>query len=487
MDRILLKALYVLLLSLGLAFVFNFLFFGKLIGISVFIFAVVLVGVVLFFAHKQQMPIKHSWWVVVLIGFFAFMPSVRDNEFLTFLNVATMFGLLMLLAYQFVGTPVMFMKLRDYFILAVMVPFRMLGKAFSTINLISQVRSKVKSRDNFIRALKGLLMALPILILFAILFSQADLAFAQFLKSFTNFSIAERTAQYIALLVFAFVAGLSFLSYIFFGQQEQKTEAAGVKSDEPIDTGKGTEVMVFLGLISALFLVFIAFQVTYLFGGETNIINAGFTYAEYARRGFWELLAVAIISLLLLLASEKYSGAESKMHKYFLAPAMVLIVEVVIIIGSAFKRLSLYIDAYGMTTLRFYVAMFIILLLVLFVVLAVKFIKSKREQFFTFGTLLTFAGFLALVNIINPDAYTAKINLEQYNKTGKIDVIYVKNLSSDAQAEQIEIYNKLPEADKEYLLQSFREEREYLESVNDHWQSANLSRVKALKLLDQME
>ena len=49
-------------------------------------------------------------------------------------------------------------------------------------------------------------------------------------------------------------------------------------------------------------------------------------------------------------------------------------------------------------------------LLVLFILLAVKFIKSKQEQFFAFGTLLSVAGFLIVVNILNPDAFIATRN-----------------------------------------------------------------------------
>jgi hypothetical protein len=487
MNPTLLKAVRVILISLGLALIFNFLFFGKLIGISVLILVIILLGAVFLFGMQPQAGLRKTWWLVCLIIFFALMPGIRANELLTFLNVCATFGLLMLLAHELAGTPAFLMRLKDYIILIVVVPFRMLARAFYTISLIGQIHSSVKHRDVWLRVFKGVVMAVPILIIFAVLFSQADLAFSQFIKGFVDITISQRTVQYLVLLVLAFVASMCFLSYIFFPKQAPlplAPENSNTPANSPIQPSRGIEVLVFLGLISALFLVFIGFQITYLFGGEANIINAGFTYAEYARRGFWELLAASFLSLLVLLASEKYAGIGLKKDRRFLIPALGLIAEVAVVMVSAFKRLSLYIDAYGMTMLRFYVAGFIVLLLALFIILTVKFIKSKQEQFFAFGTLLSIAAFLIIVNVVNPDAFIVKFNMAQYNRTGKLDASYLRELSADAEPEKIELYNKLGDEDKEVVRGLFQKEKEKLQRASVNWQSANLSRTRGLKLLD---
>ncbi len=485
MDSKLLKAVYITLISLGLALVFNFLFFHKLLGVSFPIFTVVLLGTVFLFGRYQKVLMKKTWWLMSLIVFFALMTGIHDNEFLTFLNVVATFGLLMLLSHQLVGTPAFLMKIRDYFILAILVPFRMLGRAISTLSSIGQIHSNVKHRDVWLRVFKGALMAVPILIIFGALFSQADLAFSQFLKGFIDIQLEESAIEFTMLLVLSFVAGLCYLSYIF----SPKLAESNLPEQKEVvaQPGRGIEVLVFLGLISALFLVFIGFQITYLFGGETNIINTGFTYAEYARRGFWELLWVAVMSMLLLLASEKYAGVECKKDKRFMIPALVLIVEVMVVIVSAFKRLSLYFDTYGMTELRFYVAGFITLLLVLFILLAVKFIKSKREEFSTFGALLSVATFLIVVNIVNPHAYIIRANIEQFNQTGKVDADYAGRLSADAVPGKIELYKKLEGNDKEILKGLLLKEKERLQKHNTDWRSYNYSRHQALKLLQDIE
>lgn len=487
MDQKLQKAFSIIFISLGVAFIFNFLFFSKMIGISAFIFVIVLLGVVIVFGYYQKVSLQKTWWLILLVLFFSLMPGVRANEFLIFLNICSALGLLMLFAHQINGMPAFILKAQDYIVLAVLVPFRMFGRALATVFQIGQIHSNIKHRDVWIRVIKGALMAVPILILFGVLFSQADLAFSQFLSSFIHVTVSERTIQYIVLFVFAFTASMCFLSYIFFPKQKEDAFSSEEPHSVLAQSGRSIEILVFLSLISLLFLLFIGFQVTYLFGGEANIANAGFTYAEYARRGFWELLAVAILSLLVLLLSEKYAKVEQKKDKLFLMPALVVVTEVMVVMISAFKRLSLYIDAYSMTEQRFYVAAFIMLLGVLFILLAIKFIGSKPEQFFTFGAFLSLVGFLIVINSINPDAFIARSNIEQFNRTGKVDALYVGMLSADAEKEKVELYYKLETGDRQIMQDLLGAERDRLKEQSTHWQSFNLSRTKALSFLQNFQ
>lgn len=498
MDKNILKALYIILTSLGLGLLFNFLFFEKQPGISVFIFSGILLAAVYWFAKKEQLKTKKTLWIGSLILFFALMPTVRANDFLTFLNVCAVLGLLLILANELVGMPAFLMKFKDYAVLLVMVPFRMLARALSSLSLFSQIHSNVKNRDVWVRILKGLIMAIPVLIIFGLLFQSADLAFAKFLDGFINISISEHSIQYLALLLFAFTCALSFLSYIFFPKTyayplpllpqnpEAETEPGSARAEQD-GKGKTLEVMVFLIVIASLFLLFIGFQITYLFGGDSNIVNTGFTYAEYARRGFWELLTVAFLTLVVLLLLEKYANTETKKDNKFSIPALALVAEVLVVIVSAFKRLSLYIDTYSMTTLRFYVAGFIILLFAIFLLLAVKFLQSRQENFFTFGSLLLVCAFLVCVNIINPDAFIIRSNINQYTKTGKVDFYYLSGLSADATPSKIELYQKLDGENKQTLKDALMSQKNILEKHYTTWQSYNTARFKALKLLTEVK
>jgi Domain of unknown function (DUF4173) len=485
------KAIYLILLSFGIAVIFNALFFGKELGISVFIFVGIFLAIVISAAKYLNLSLNKSWWLIAAIGFFALMPAVRAKEFLLLLNLLAVFGLLMLLIRQLTGTPVFIMRIWDYVLLLVKMPFQMLHDAAMAIFRIAQFHSEIKQRDTWLQVLKGAAAAVPILIIFGILFSHADLAFSHFINSFVDITISEHEYQYLALLILSFAAALSYLSFLFLRIPDKGEEAQAQGNDaDPVQSDlrsdRGTTIMVCLGLIAALFLLFIIFQITYLFGGQSNIINAGFTYAEYARRGFGELLAVGILSLVMLLAAEKYAQVESIKDMRFLAPALVLVVEVMIVILSAFKRLSLYIDAYGMTTARFYAVVLIILIALLFILLAVKFIFSKKEQFFTFGALLSMIAVLAVINAINPDASIVRTNIKQFNETGKVDVLYVEEMSADAVAEEIKLYKDLEGAAKESMRQQLEKQRVRLQEGTG-WESYNLSRQKARKLLQEVD
>jgi hypothetical protein len=269
MNPTLKKALYIIFISLGLAFVFNYLFFSKLIGISVIVFVAILLGTIIAFSHYQQVSVKKTWWLIALIAFFALMPGIRANAFLTSLNVVATFGLLMLLAHQLVGTPVFLMKLRDYFLLAILVPLRMLIKGLSTLSELGQIQSNLKHQDAWLRILKGVVMAVPILIIFGALFSQADLAFSAFVVNFIHIGISAHFVQYTVLLLFAFLAGLCYFSYIFLPRSVIPSSAkategepaigpeASRRESSPAQPGKNIEVLVFLALIASLFLLFI--------------------------------------------------------------------------------------------------------------------------------------------------------------------------------------------------------------------------------------
>src|SRR5207244_2088993 len=106
-------------------------------------------------------------------------------------------------------------------------------------------------------------------------------------------------AVLILLATWALTGGYS---YIF----EQTSPADSAPHTAPKPRIGNVESTIFLGSVNALFLAFIMVQLAYLFGGQANISAQGFTYAEYARKGFFELVAVAVAAFGLLWWSEKY-------------------------------------------------------------------------------------------------------------------------------------------------------------------------------------
>jgi hypothetical protein len=459
-------------LALLLAVLFDYLFFDKFIGISFLVFIALLVGITYGLAAKFKYSYRSSLLFLLPIAFFALMPSIRASLFLNFLNIVAVIGLLLLGIKELLQEHVAKFGLRQYF-LAVLQPLKFLVNSIKPLRYLVSAFNQ-SSTGNWRRIVIGVLMALPVLAIFTLLFSSADFAFGQFVRSIFSFHLPDVFFGHVFFIVAAFVGLLGTFEYMFRASTGEPLVRAG-EIKENHTTGREVETGVFLSLIAALFVIFIAFQVTYLFGGEVNIVNRGFTYAEYARHGFWELLAVASATLIILFFTDKYTARETSRKTWFTLPAAVIILEVLVIIVSAFKRLMLYQDAYGMTIDRFYVAGFIIFLGVIFILLAAKFILKKKESFFTFATLLTMTVFLVGVNLMNPDAFIAKTNIERFHETGKIDASYLAHLSADATPQIIGVYSSLTDADKNIVREAMVENQTHWEKTLANWQSYNLS------------
>ena len=115
----------------------------------------------------------------------------------------------------------------------------------------------------------------------------------------------------------------------------------------PFRLGFG-ETATILTLINALFIFFVWVQLAYLFGGRANITIEGFTYAEYARRGFFELVTVAVLTFMLVLGLHWFSHRQTNgQTRWFNGLSSVMASLVLVLLASAFLRLQLYELTYG--------------------------------------------------------------------------------------------------------------------------------------------
>lgn len=335
---------------------------------------------------------------------------------------------------------------------------------------------KNQEQKVFLAVVKGALISIPILFVFILLFSSADLVFKKYFARLITLNISPEIVLRAILILGATLICLGAYSYLFRQTISQK------KGENKRLLGY-IETSTLLFLVNALFFLFILIQAAYLFGGQSNISSQGFTYAEYARRGFFELIAVAVISLLLLLTTEKYT--RNNHAPAFKILSAILIVQVILIMASAFIRLSLYEEAYGLTTLRLYSHAFIILLAVIFGFLFYKICKGREEDYFAFRTFLTLLFFLIAMNFLDPDAFIARCNIKRFASTGKIDIGYLSRLSDDAIPDIIESLDQLDESSKKSLVYELSQRAKKNSSPSlSSWQSLNLSRLRAKKLLN---
>jgi hypothetical protein len=194
------------------------------------------------------------------------------------------------------------------------------------------------------------------------------------------------------------------------------------------------EISIVLGLINLLFLAFVIVQLPYLFGGLELVQNTpDFKLAEYARRGFGELVAVSALVLPILLVSHWLLRKDSPANeKIFRVLAAIQIGLLFVIMLSATQRLLLLTGnlGYGLTTVRFYPMIFMIWLAMIFVWFALTVLRGAREQF-AWGALWTALFMLGAVHFVNPDAYIARTNIRLMQEGRSFDAYYNSNLSDD--------------------------------------------------------
>jgi hypothetical protein len=300
---------------------------------------------------------------------------------------------------------------------------------------------------------RGLMIATPLVVVFAALFMSADAVFAELVAKLFRFDI-ERIASHILLFsVFGwlstgylrgFLTGTALTS---LADRRQVIEGQGVSAPKWLALGI-TEVATALAAIDLLFLVFVIVQFRFLFGTDALVqITPDLTYAEYARRGFFELVFAVVLVVPILLAADWLLDRRARRDALLVRGlASVQIGLVLVIAGSALQRLRLYHASYGLTESRFY-AMFLLIWigLVLFW-LAATVLRGRRDRF-AFGTLASGLATAAALFVINPDAVIARANAARMATADapvRFDTAYATSLSADAVPVLIDALPALP-------------------------------------------
>jgi hypothetical protein len=193
-------------------------------------------------------------------------------------------------------------------------------------------------------------------------------------------------------------------------------------------------IAVVLSLLDALFVLFVAVQARWLFGGAALVREVtGLTVAQYARRGFFELVtAAALVLPLLLLADWATRRDDARQETSFRALATLMVLLVGALLASALQRMLLYIQAFGLTELRLYTTAFMVWLAGVFGWLTYTVLRARRSQF-AFGAFVQALAVLAGLHVANPDGMIARIDAARTTTDVPLDGSYVANrLSGDA-------------------------------------------------------
>ena len=351
---------------------------------------------------------------------------------------------------------------------------------------------------------RGLVIAVPIVFGFAVLLTSADAVFGHVLDEALRvpFDMDEAVRRGVFTVVATFlVAGP--ISIAVGGSARWLREldsgypgpadAAARESEAtpslapvagPIRRAGVTEVMVVVVAVDALFALFAAVQVVFLFGGADTLAAIGMTYSDYARQGYFQLVGVVALAGLLLLGAHAVVGRT----RAFLAVTTVLLALTGVILASAALRLGLYQGAYGWTELRFVVAASIGWL-GLCVVLALAMLASNRMRWLPHGLAMSAAAVTLAVSAIGPQAFVMHENVAREldprlvapDGHAGLDLSYGATLGDDAIPDLVVALGLVPAEDREQLLDQLRRRRDELEAeaATSGPLSWNLARTRA--------
>lgn len=333
----------------------------------------------------------------------------------------------------------------------------------------------------FAPVLRGLLIAVPLVILFVALFSAADAVFAQITEDLFDWDLdLDTVPARLAVAAFAAWAAAGLLAFVANGE-DRNPAAEAFKAGRPrIGSAEAVTVLVVLDL---LFIGFVVLQATYLFGGRDTLEASGLTYADYARRGFFELLAVAFLVGGLILAFERFVRERPRAY---VAAGIGLVFLTIVVLASAFLRLRLYQDAYGWTELRFYV-LAAILWLALGAILAVVTLATDRSRWLLHGMILLSFAFGLAFNLIGPVRLVTEENIRRVvepdlvapgGETG-LDIYYLASLGDDALPLLADHYCDLTWKPWEMATLEVRLDQLAGDDTGTVWQAWNLSRERA--------
>ncbi|MBN9683642.1 MULTISPECIES: DUF4153 domain-containing protein [unclassified Corallococcus] len=420
-------------------------------------------------------------WLLAPLGLVSVFVAVRDSSWLLALNVMTAAVLLMMLSHFWAAGRVQRLGLADYLLV-------FFGSAAQSL-LYPPVLVRdgvnvggLKTHSRLLGGLsRGLLLALPVLLVFGVLLQSADGVFSSTVQRLLSFDLdLERLVGRGIGVAFGACVAAGVLGHAL---RRRATKELGDAEVTPATPRLGLiEALTLIFAVNALFFVFAAFQVAYLFVGDASSPAAGYTFAEYARRGFFELVVVASLTLALVMALTRWTRRETRVAQtVFRASTSLMVVLTLIILASAMRRLSLYEDAFGYTLLRVHTHVFMVALGAALAWRAVT-LWWKPERF-AVGAFATALGSVLVLNFLNPEVFIVRHNLERTARTGgSLDTEMFFDLSADAVPGLVQAASTLQNGDQWRLETVLREHRERL-SQRDSVPEWNVSRFLARRAL----
>ena len=402
------------------------------LGVNVILFTLPLLGF-LIYMMKESKLIKNKWGLLFIIPIIILSLTyfIYDNTF-RHLNIIVIPSLYFLM-YIFTIKPV------NSFGDTIVEFLNLLVKPLNTIEYYSKEIIKLifkkgkvtKDKKKNYDVLISLLVVIPIVIIVLLLLSSADSIFKGLFTNILHINLDYVRLDKIVPRIIVFVLLFFYLGSTIFFLTKDYLKEKRIKNEE-----KEYKPVTINMLLISLNIIYIIFDIIQINSLMLHRVAKGFNYAEYARSGFFQLMFISFINIIIVLLSKKCR--EENKTKIM---SIVTIVLTLIINVSAFYRMFLYEQAYGYTVLRLGVYVILITEAILFIP-TIVYILNKKTKILNWYLFITI-GVYSIINCFSVDRIIAENNIERYKRTGKIDIYYLENNNYDSLNLLREIYPKV--------------------------------------------
>ncbi|HEY3366699.1 MAG TPA: DUF4173 domain-containing protein [Symbiobacteriaceae bacterium] len=462
-----------LVVALGLGVLADALLRTPLFGLNGFFWILCLLGGYWLLVRREAVGVSREGWYLLAPALLAAIGFLwRDSPFLLMLDVAGLaIAFALMVGFGRTGglggasVPEYIARGVSAVVLTLFGPFVLVLRDVRWSELPRDRRSVQMAAVG-----RGLLIALPLVVVFGALFMAADAVFEHIITTAFGIDIGQAFSHVIFIGFWAWLAA----GFFWAGLIQKWPEATAVPRATGLSLGL-TEMAIVLGLLNALFLAFVVVQFRYFFGGAALVeASTGLTFADYARRGFFELAAVSALVLPVLLGSHfllpRERPDQERLYRWL---AGALVGQLFIIMASALKRMMLYERAFGLTEARLYTTAFMVWLAVLFVWFGVTVLRGRWERFAA-GVLISGYVALAALHLLNPDALIAGVNVQRLETGRRFDSHYLTTLSADATPVLLAALPKLEGEDRFTVANGLLNRRE--SPIHRDWRSWNWGR-----------
>ncbi len=406
----------VLLVGLALGLLAELMLDGPAFGIGLPLIAVAILGTGWSLRRQGRALDPLDAWLPVAAIVLALLVAVRGDPFLAALDAVVAFGLT---GASLVALSGLAVTRRSATAIATMVAWVLEAVLVGSARAIDRTRP---SREAFPRSVptwaapvgRGLIIAVPLGLIFVVLFASADPIFRDRVGDLLGFrlDLGDLPGRVLFTVAAAWLLG-GMASIAAMGLPDLERSSLGAAARSGVLNTRRTlglpEALVILVVIDVVVGSFVGLQIAYLFGGLDTLDAAGITYAQYARRGFFELVAAAVLAGSVVAVLE---ATVDRRTRAYVAALVALIGLTALVLVSASLRLGLYQAAYGWTELRLYVLAAIVTMGAALVVM-VGLVLADRSRWLGHAFAALALVSLVCLNLLTPASFVAARNIER--------------------------------------------------------------------------